>query len=129
MWKAARFCCAAITPSAEAALPAHVLLHGGGWSTCSIDDRVCDATARHRAVAAECVVVLVEYRLAPEHPFPTAVDDSVAAVRWVSAHAEELAVDPRVITLGGASAGANLAVAAVVAADDLEPAQDEPSWV
>jgi acetyl esterase len=101
-------------------LPAHVLLHGGGWSTGSIDDLVCDATARHRAVGSGCVVALVGYRLAPENPFPTAVHDTIAAIRWVRQHADELDVDPAVITLGGASAGANLAAAAQVAADDLD---------
>lgn len=106
-------------PESDGARPAHVLLHGGGWSTCSIDDKVCDATARHRAVAAGCVVALVDYRLAPEHPCPTPVHDTIAAVRWVRQHAAELDINPDIVTLGGASAGANLAAAAVVGADDL----------
>jgi acetyl esterase len=107
-------------PDSGSPLPAHVLLHGGGWSTGSVDDLVCDATARHRAVVAGCVVVLVEYRLAPEHRFPAAVHDTIAAVRWVRAHAADLGVDPSLVTLGGASAGANLAAAAVVADGTLD---------
>jgi acetyl esterase len=110
----------AARPDTEARLPAHVLLHGGGWSTGSIDDLVCDATARHRAVGADCVVALVEYRLAPEHRFPAAVYDTVAAVHWIRDHAGELGVDPSLVTLGGASAGANLAAAAQVADATLE---------
>lgn len=96
-------------------LPAHVILHGGGWTTGSIFERVADAQARHRAARAGCVAVLVEYRLAPEHKFPTAVHDVVASVRWIRDHARELGVDPDVITLGGSSAGGNLACAAVLA--------------
>lgn len=101
-------------------LPAHVLVHGGGWVTGSIDELVCDATARHRAVGGECIAVLVEYRLAPEHPYPIPLDDVVAALRWVRDHATELGVDADVITAGGSSAGANLVTAAVVAAPDLK---------
>ena len=103
----------------SSALPAHVILHGGGWTTGSIDELVCDAVARHRAVGADCIAILVEYRLAPEHRFPTAVQDVVSAVHWVRDHAAELGVDPQVITLGGASAGGNLALAAVTADRDL----------
>jgi acetyl esterase len=100
-------------------LPAHVLVHGGGWVTGSVDELVADATARHRAVGGGCVVVLVEYRLAPEHPFPTPVHDVVASLRWVRDHADRLGTDPGVITAGGSSAGANLVTAAVLAAPDL----------
>ncbi|MGN6606185.1 MAG: alpha/beta hydrolase [Jatrophihabitans sp.] len=107
-------------PAAEGPLPAHVLVHGGGWTTGSVHELVADATARHRTVSAECVTVLVEYRLAPEFPFPTPLDDVVAAVRWVRDHADELGVDADVITLGGSSAGANLAAATVLAAPDLD---------
>lgn len=102
-------------PDGNGPFPAHVVIHGGGWTTGSIDELVADHTARHRTVHAECVTVLVEYRLAPEHPFPTPLNDVVAAVRWVIDHAEELGVDPDVVTLGGSSAGANLAAAAILA--------------
>lgn len=107
-------------PDSRNTLPAHIYLHGGGWTTGSIHELVCDATARHRAVSCECVTILVEYRLAPEFPFPTAVHDVVAAARWVDQHAHTLGIDPQQVTLGGASAGANLAVAAVLAGIDLD---------
>ncbi|MFE6699043.1 alpha/beta hydrolase fold domain-containing protein [Streptomyces sp. NPDC057718] len=107
-------------PSPDADLPAHILLHGGGWTTGSIEELVSDATARHRAVTANCVTILVEYRLAPEFPFPTAVHDTAAAIRWVRRHSDQLGVDPAVITVGGASAGANLAAAALVAEPGLD---------
>lgn len=107
-------------PPGHDPLPAHVYLHGGGWTTGSIDEKVCDATARHRSVSARCVTFLVEYRLAPEYPFPIAVNDVVAAVRWVRDHASELNVDSRSVILGGSSAGANLAAAAVLADPGLD---------
>ena len=106
-------------PDGTAEAPAHVYLHGGGWTGGSVDELVADATARHRTVAARCVTFLVDYRLAPEFRFPTAVHDVVAAVRWVRDLAPTLGVDSRTITLGGASAGANLAAAAVLADTQL----------
>ena len=107
-------------PFADASsLPAHVYAHGGGWTVGTIEDDFVDAEARFRAVEANCVVATVEYRLAPEHPFPIPVQDVVAAVRWVRSAAAELGVDPDVVTLGGASAGANIVCGAVVAAPDL----------
>ena len=109
-------------PTEQTGLPVHILAHGGGWITGSIDELVADATARHRAVEAGCVVVLVEYRLAPEYPFPQAVYDIIGAAEWVRDNGEWLGVDPAVITLGGASAGANLVAAAVLGAPDLHPA-------
>lgn len=106
-------------PVFGAKLPVHVYVHGGGWNAGSIDDLVTDATARHRAVGAGCVVALVEYRLAPEHPFPTPVHDVAAAVRWLADDPCAVGIDPGMITLGGNSAGANLAAAALLAAPDL----------
>lgn len=106
--------------AAGAVRGAHVVLHGGGWTTGSIDDAVCDATARHRAAAAGVVVFAVDYRLAPEHSFPTALDDVVAATRWIVEHASELGVDASSITVGGASAGANLAAALPLAAPTIK---------
>ncbi|CAB4717684.1 MAG: alpha/beta hydrolase fold domain-containing protein [Actinobacteria bacterium] len=106
-------------PSVDAAAPAHVLLHGGGWTTGTIDNLVSDATARHRAAETGHVVLAVDYSLAPEEPFPAAVHDVIAAVHWLREHAVGLGVDPARISLGGASAGANLAVAAALAAPEL----------
>jgi acetyl esterase len=92
----------------------HVVVHGGGWWQGSIRDWIGDVQSSERAVGASCVVVAVEYRLAPEHPYPAGLDDVVAALRWVVASAGELGADPERISLGGASAGANLAAAALL---------------
>lgn len=95
------------TPDAAAGRPALVYFHGGGWVVCNLDthDVVCTAIA-HRAGAT---VVSVDYRLAPEHKFPTAVTDCYAATVWVTTNAERLGIDPKRICVGGDSAGGNLA--------------------
>lgn len=96
--------------------PAVVYLHGGGWVLGSIDTH--DALCRALANASGCVVLSVGYRRAPEHPFPAAVDDAYAALAWVAAEADGLGVDPARITVGGDSAGGNLAIAAALLARD-----------
>lgn len=90
---------------------ATVYLHGGGWVIGDLDshDEVCRAIA----AASGHAVISVDYRLAPEHPYPAALGDSLAALRWVHAHADELGVDPERLAVAGDSAGGNLA--AVVA--------------
>ena len=92
-------------------LPAIVYLHGGGWVIGDLDSH--DAGCRMLAAVSGCLVVSVDYRLAPEHPFPAAVEDSVAAYRWVHGHADELGIAPGQVGVMGDSAGGNLA--AVVA--------------
>lgn len=87
-----------------------VYFHGGGWSIGSIDTH--DAVCRPLANGSGAVVVSVEYRLAPEHPFPAGYDDALAAVRWVAAHGDELGVDASRLAVGGDSAGGNLAAVA-----------------
>ncbi|KAA8954321.1 alpha/beta hydrolase fold domain-containing protein, partial [Mycobacterium sp.] len=73
-------------------LPVVVFYHGGGWSIGDLDTH--DPVARAHAVGAQAIVVSVDYRLAPEHPFPAGVDDCWAALRWVGEHARELGGDP-----------------------------------
>ncbi|WP_259464986.1 alpha/beta hydrolase [Streptomyces sp. TLI_171] len=104
-------------PSAGRSLPALLYYFGGGWTLGSID--TADALCRDLAAAAGCLVVSVGYRLAPEHPFPAAVHDCHAALRWVAGHAEELDVDPARLAVGGDSAGGNLAAAVTLLARDL----------
>ena len=101
--------------------PALVYYHGGGHVIGNLDTH--DATARNLCNGAGCVVVSVDYRLAPEHKFPAAAEDAFAAVRWCAAHGAEIGVDPRRIAVGGDSAGGNLAaVAALMAREAGGPA-------
>lgn len=101
--------------------PAIVYLHGGGWATGDLDTH--DGSCRLLADESDCVVVSVDYRLAPEHPFPAAVDDAVAAYRWVHRSAMELSVEPGRVGVMGDSAGGNLAavVAQVTRDTDVPP--------
>jgi acetyl esterase len=81
--------------------------HGGGWTIGSVETH--DALCRGLAVGSGAVVASVEYRLAPEHPYPAAVEDAVAATRWLAEHAGELGADGSRLAVGGDSAGGNLA--------------------
>ncbi len=92
-------------------LPVMVFFHGGGWVVGTLDTH--DPYCRALAAEAEMMVISVDYRLAPEHKFPAAVEDSVAAAEWVLAHAVELGGDAARVFVGGDSAGGTLA--AVVA--------------
>jgi acetyl esterase len=94
-------------PEGAQPLPLIVYLHGGGWTIGSIES--FDTVVRALANAAGAIVVSVEYRLAPEAPFPAALEDSLCAVRWLAANAAELGADPTRMAIAGDSAGGNLA--------------------
>jgi acetyl esterase len=98
-------------PVKDATLPALVFFHGGGWTIGDLDTH--DVVCRSLANGARCAVFSVDYRLAPEHPFPAAVEDCVFATEYISRHHKNLNVDASRIAVGGDSAGGNLA--AVVA--------------
>jgi acetyl esterase len=97
-------------PAARGPLPVLVFFHGGGFVLCNLDTH--DGTCRSLANQASCVVVSVDYRLAPEHRYPAALDDSLAAIRWLAANAAELGGDGTRLAVAGDSAGGNLAAVA-----------------
>jgi acetyl esterase len=107
--------------SLEPNQPAIVYFHGGGFVIGDLESH--DGTCRRLCHNIGCTVVSVDYRLAPEHVFPAAVDDSYAATEWVAAHAGALKIDPKRIAVAGDSAGGNLAaVVAIIARDKGGPA-------
>lgn len=104
----------------EAPPPVVLFFHGGGWSVGDLDSY--DGTARRHAADAYAVVVSVDYRLAPEHPYPAAVDDVWAVTQWVAEHADELRVDASRLAVAGDSAGGNLAAVVAQLARESGPA-------
>jgi acetyl esterase len=96
--------------------PALVFFHGGGWVIGDLEshDQVCRALAN----AIPAIVVAVDYRLAPEHKFPAAVEDALAATHWIAEHAPGIGIDPGRLAVGGDSAGGNLAAVVALAARD-----------
>ncbi|MGI3780003.1 MAG: alpha/beta hydrolase, partial [Janthinobacterium lividum] len=125
---------------ASGSLPAHVLIHGGAYWAGSVEayGPLCAWYAR----TVPCHVFSVDYRLAPEHPYPAGVEDCWTALAWVAEHADELGVDPDRLSVGGVSAGAGLAAAVALLDRDrsgpvlrlqlleipmLDPAMSQPS--
>ncbi len=104
------------TPDGRGPFPVLVYFHGGGWVVGSIE--TVDASCRSLANLAGCIVVSADYRLAPEHKFPAAVDDCYAAIRWAALHTASFHGDPARMAVGGESAGANLAAVAALMAQE-----------
>ncbi len=100
----------------DAAPPALVFYHGGGWVMGTLDS--ADDVCRHLAAGTGAVVVSVDYRLAPEHPYPAALEDAWAALAWVREAADSLGVDPDRVGVAGTSSGAGLAAAVGLRARD-----------
>jgi acetyl esterase len=104
------------TPAGQGPFPLLVFFHGGGWVIGSLDSH--DATCRALTNAVKAVVVSVDYRLAPEHPFPAAADDAYAATQWAADHAGALNGEARRLAVAGDSAGGNLAAVVALMARD-----------
>lgn len=100
-------------PHADGPWPVLVYFFGGGWSLGTLD--TSDDVCRRLASGAGCLTISTGYRLAPEHPFPAAVEDCYASLAWVAAHAGELGADASRIAVGGDSSGGNLAAAVALA--------------
>jgi acetyl esterase len=103
-------------PDSDGELPVLVYFHGGGWVVGSLDSH--DGVSRFLAAHGRCVVVSVDYRRAPEHKFPAALDDAWAATRWVRDHASEVGGDAGRLAVGGDSSGGNLAAVVALRARD-----------
>ena len=115
-------------PAAQAqkSLPALVYVHGGGWTIGDLDTH--DVLCRSLCLQAEVVVVSVDYRMGPEHKFPAAYHDTVAAFNWTVAHAASLGIDASRIAIGGDSAGGNLSAAACIGLRDQKGLSVQPAF-
>ena len=94
--------------------PCLVFYHGGGWVIGDLDSH--DVVCRKLANEGELIVISVDYRLAPEHKFPAAVDDAIEAAKWIAANAKQLGIDASRLMVGGDSAGGNLAAVVAISA-------------
>lgn len=112
------------TDVAASNAPALVYFHGGGWVIGDLDTH--DSLCRDLARLTPCVVISVDYRLAPEAPFPAAVDDCIAAFQWAHAQAQALGIDPKRIAVGGDSAGGQLS--AVVCLSQRDASAPMPAY-
>lgn len=104
------------TPKGNGPFPVLVFFHGGGWVLCDLDTH--DPVCRSLANAAECIVVSVDYRLAPEHKFPAAAEDCYAVAQWVMNNASSVGGDSQRVAVGGDSAGGNLSTVVALMARD-----------
>ncbi|SDD64562.1 acetyl esterase [Variovorax sp. CF079] len=102
--------------TAGASVPVLVYYHGGGWTIGDLDTH--DTLCRELANLSGCAVIAVDYRMGPEHRFPAAVDDVLAATYWVRKEADSLGVNANRLAVGGDSAGGNLAAVVAIAARD-----------
>ena len=96
--------------------PGLVFFHGGGWVIGDLDSH--DVVCRKLADEGELMVVSVDYRLAPEHKFPAAVDDAIASTKWIAENAKQFGIDASRLMVGGDSAGGNLAAVVAISARD-----------
>ena len=109
------------TPRGRGPFPLLVFFHGSGFVLCSLDTH--DGMCRNLCAGADCIVVSVDYRLAPEHKFPAGLEDCLFATRWAAAHAGELGADAGRVAVAGDSAGGNMAaVVALRLRDESGPA-------
>lgn len=104
------------TPEGQGPFPALIYYHGGGWVIGNLD--AVDVPCRQLTNRTGCVVISVDYRLAPEHPFPAPAEDAYAAVEWVAENGESICVDTSKIAVAGDSAGGNLAAVVCLMAKD-----------
>lgn len=114
-----RLACRVHKPSTGAPLPVMIYIHGGGWVWGSIDTH--DHIMRGYAAASGCAVVGPDYALSPEAPFPQALEECAAVVRWVAKNGAEWGLDPTRIVVGGDSAGGNLAIATALLLRETDP--------
>jgi acetyl esterase len=105
---------------ADGLAPCLVFFHGGGWVIGNLDSH--DVACRKLADEGQLIVISIDYRLAPEHKFPAAVNDAVAATTWIADNAKQLGIDASRLTVGGDSAGGNLAAVVAMSARDSGPA-------
>jgi acetyl esterase len=105
-----------ILRNANGLAPGLVFFHGGGWTIGNLDSH--DVVSRKLADEGQLIVISVDYRLAPEHKFPAAVDDAIASTKWIAANSNRLGIDASRLVVGGDSAGGNLAAVVAISARD-----------